>query len=542
MNSISKIGRTVLISSFLMPLIMTPHISFDPINPIRLVIFSGATLLIVGYSLQIDHLNPIPNKIWLAITFLFSLVYVGAIVNHANSETFFGSQNRNVGLLSTSLIVLLIITLIRVPYNFSKNIALGFVYSSPIVAIYGFIQYFGYDFLRWNNVDDAISSSLGNSNFMSSYLALSTIFTIAYVINVRKWHHRWLIIFSLFMNITLIYLSESAQGFLILGVACLLILSFVIFTKSRGFFILFIALVLTSFVFAFRFVYSASLDLRPDDSLSIRFAYWKMGLRMGWDHWYFGVGVGNYTDWFASYRDSTFIERLGNFQLSDDPHNILLRLFTNHGLAIAASYLLFIFYVMAKSIRKYRSASSLKSYHFAIFIAWIGYIIQSMISVANLTIDFLGALIFGSLLNYVFFESSEIKTTNRKSGLSTHNNLIKNYLFYVFVIAGLLLSSVPLKKDNAYRRALERAEVGQLISVANSWPLNTFMLRNTSNLLLNNGFYDDSAILARKVLKVRPRDLDSLRWIYLNPRTTEGEKMLILKKLKKYAPGVSSFE
>lgn len=247
----------------------------------------------------------IPVFFFLFISF-FSLIN-GVILNkHAFSLHW---QFFKLILFSTIIYFLILNSFSRYQLN---KLLLFLLLSHFIVSVYGILQYFGIDFIKWVSFGSGrVYSTMGNPDYMSAQFSIIIPIIIMLLFSsIKNKFFLFLLIVFMFFLIIVAHGRGAWMGFFL----SLLYLFFMIwliygvkfFGKNRYFF-----LAILSFVFFLIIIFSfpnpinknaqtiknrikSGFDI-TNDSVAVRLFYWESALHMAKYHPFFGVGIGGFS-------------------------------------------------------------------------------------------------------------------------------------------------------------------------------------------------------------------------------------------------------
>jgi hypothetical protein len=209
------------------------------------------------------------------------------------------------------------------------------------VGGYGLLQITGNDFIPWSASGMAIFSTLGNSNFAGSAMAILAIITLGGAYVYRK--VAWIVVSSVaaftILLIT-IFPTNARQGLLLLffGIGALAIVLIYNYNRILGR----IAVVISAFGFVAAIL--GMLQIGPlerllyKDSVSVRGYYWRAGISMLQDNLWFGVGLDNYGTFFKQYREVGYPLKYGYSLTSTNAHNVFIQHFATGCLLVFHIY------------------------------------------------------------------------------------------------------------------------------------------------------------------------------------------------------------
>jgi len=183
------------------------------------------------------------------------------------------------------------------------------------------------------------------------------------------------------------------------------------------------------------------------ESISYRGDYWRAAWRMFTDNPLFGVGLGNYGDYFNRYRDSLQVSRRGPELSSDVAHSLPLDFLAMGGIVLGSAYILLIALSVTLVLRKIkRSSNDEKTTGFVIFSLLGSYLLQSLISIDQIGLAIWGWIFIGAALSF-----SSSKITGRKIELRIHQlfssiAVVISLISFIFVSIPTWQASSSLKK------------------------------------------------------------------------------------------------
>ena len=210
-------------------LAITPLTSYDPINLPRLILLICFSLTLI--TLLVSSRNPLfghINKILLVNSILFvAWAFLAAIASNGTMfEKFFGVSGRLTGFITyLGLVVLMLSALATGGQQLNIKLLYTLVITGAASMLLALFQVAGADPFNWITEFTPIFSVFGNPNFLSSFMAFTTIAVITFWWNKSIKVTLIPIIYGL-ISMFIIYRSKSQQGFLVLlvGISTLLYL------------------------------------------------------------------------------------------------------------------------------------------------------------------------------------------------------------------------------------------------------------------------------------------------------------------------------
>jgi len=380
----------------------------DPFNaPKFWVLLIGAAWL-SGYLISYLRENKknlqgiISRSVALIILFI-SFLTVSMIMSKNNFIALFGENMRKNGYLTyLSLSIIFLITVFYVRNNNLIKLYKFMLLSALAVGGYGLLQMTGNDFINWSSSGMALFSTLGNSNFAGSLMAILATITLGggYIYRSSVALLSVSIIAFVMLVIT-IFPTNARQGLLLLffGISYLIIVMIYNFNRIIG-----RIAILLSFAGLLASILGM-LQIGPltkllyKDSVSVRGFYWRAGIEMFQNNILFGVGLDNYGSFFKEYREVGYPLKYGYSLTSTNAHNVFIQQFATGGIFVGISYILltlFVFWCGIKSLRKFKGED--RNTLAVFFIAWLAFQGQSVISIDNIGISIWGWVLAGIIV------------------------------------------------------------------------------------------------------------------------------------------------
>ncbi len=138
-----------------------------------------------------------------------------------------------------------------------------------------------------------------------------------------------------------LFLTQSKGAIAASVVAAVMFVCYSLFgkwLKTHKVTLLIMGLVIFSILCCVVISYGLEHDRLPGgNSMLVRWQYWNSSVRMYADHWYSGVGPGNFGVFYPHYKDGAAIEVVA------DPHNFVLSILTQYGPVGLLGFLVMIF-------------------------------------------------------------------------------------------------------------------------------------------------------------------------------------------------------
>lgn len=328
----------------------------------------------------------------------------------------YGTAGRNEGLLALLAYYSIFLSATMVQIKNQKKIMAILLSIGIFQIVIGTIQYFritnifGYDrSLNWSANFSIASGTLGNPNFYSTFILICLLYAYG---NLLKSINKMSFIKYLLLTIIFVYglLIGDTLGCLLTFIALLVITLIGKINKKNikkclltlTFFIVLsiLADILTDRrIISGMFKYNSSeikeiFENGIDDSTgNYRIYIWKQTINHVPKYFWTGIGIDSFSlinngSYFCAGED-------GKYECFDKAHNEYLQLLITEGIFSLLTYLLLIEYIIYKFLKH-------KSYHnnykYALFIAFVAYLIQAFLNISVITVAPIFYMIMGFLV------------------------------------------------------------------------------------------------------------------------------------------------
>ena len=446
----------------------------------RTLVELSVLVVAVRFAIEKKLFLFIDKKAFLIILLFFVLLTIAFIFSIDYHNSFWGSYWRQNGLF-TNLHYLLFIFLLALYLNNNKKIK-GIInvllIASAIIAIYGIIQWLGYDLFIWSKSSffgKRATSTMGQPVFLANFLLFVIFLTVYKIFEVKKSCGKIVLALLLLLQL-LCLLFTSTRGAilgLLAGIIFYLFLRF--FTdqacrKKLIFFALFIFVISTSLIITANLVFLDNIenrylrislsrvkevtDLRAG-SLAMRFKYWTGALDAISRRPFFGYGLDNQKEILTGYYDPEWSVYESINSVPDRVHNELLDITLSCGLLVLLSYLLLLGYIFVKGtqyyVKKARNRNSLMLYLLlGLFSYQVALLTSFSVIETNICFYLFLVVILVIINDFKAREVISIKKGNRQSYFIIPLGLV----LLVFIISYSLFFQIKeLKADYYFREA-----------------------------------------------------------------------------------------
>ena len=557
---ISRLGLIVLIvTSTITTLAISPFSSYDPINaPKMLVLVSGASFLLIPLLANLRSLVGINTLFISLVLALVSALLVAFLRNPAPyAQQLWGVWGRSTGLLTyIAFVVVLLSTMLFSFKSEGKTLRQVFERLSYFITAYTLIQAGDIDPINWSQ--KAMVATLGNINFMSSFLGLASISFFSRLLIEKlpitaKAHYLILISTNLF----LIWLSGSIQGVAVFAAGVSIILAFAI-RRNLDFKRVIYWLLSIIPVGAISFLGVAGLgplSMLRQETVIFRRDYWLAGIVMTQKNWFDGVGIDSYGDYYEQYRDLEAVVRTGPQRVTNTAHNIFLDVSSGAGvLAGLAFFAMFVLTIarIIKVLNRGEFDPSLASFSGM----FVGFVIFSLISINQIGVGvwgfvFMGYVIGAGARQELLSNNSltkkdpegEVSKKHRDASIKIENSKVsRNLLFVVTLLVGafgFFSTLIPFRTDINMLTAVRAKDFESMRIVASRDSATTFHREKYMTLLLDAGRELEAYEFALSEYERNPRSGITLRVIAYTEHASKELRVDALERLIERDPNNS---
>ena len=527
-------GSVLLLGLIVITALVTPWNNLESVGLPKLAALT-VTVSLVGLLPILFHKSPskFPKVFFLSTLIAIALSLLNVLINNQFiSERVYGVQGRNFGALILVCLLLISIMSFRLSEKLDpKKLLIAIKLSSFLVAIYFLAQLQGLDRAAWEDPYGGIpSSTLGNPNFVSAFVSIGFVSTLPLLLaRQTKLPIRTLIFLISVIELYVSVESNSFQGLAIILLGFFYVtMSFlkpVLLRRKGGFLAAFFSLViLITGYFLYRFQEVLSIN---NATVQARIDYWEAGLAMGLDSPIFGRGFDYFGESYFLFRSERAAVRSPGLY-TDSAHNYFIDLFAFGGFPLLLSVLLpIILVIQRKFVSTFRLLNPLERNQEAedvyrgIFLVWLGFLFQAMLSPFSIPLGYLGFLLTG----FLFGSLSSIKIWGKPTDLLVKNRIatkplqirpISSKTMLKFLIVPILitlpiLGIQPLIADAKFRDAIEKGQSEALYQIALSQPLSFQTMHFASEIFLVNDREDLAAQIISEMVTQNPENIRGWR-------------------------------
>jgi O-antigen ligase len=531
-----KLNLVQKISINLFPIVavaISPFYNIDSISLPKSVVlassgFIGIIYIVLNLPQLISQLNSTVKLISLGLLICIFVSFFSS--QSPKVQLIFGREGRYNGSITFVSLVILFVISATVNLSNSNYILKNIVISMVIISAYSILQLLNLDPISWDTVNIKYFGTFGNPNFLSSFLAVSTIPVLASVyIKMKKENTILKVLLYLIINtisIYLIYKTYSLQGFIVLVLANFIWLLFWLYSKNRfrmmysaifiGFFSSYLSLIGT-------LNKGPLADVLYKSSITSRGDFFRSAIAATKDNWVAGVGPDSFGDYYLMYRDTKAANR-SNAEIADSAHNYFLDLSANFGIFMLAIYLAMIVMTCVIFIKIYRK-TNFNNNLLVLFTIWSGLIIQSLISPLNSVFLTLIFLFSGFVLGNKNYLENEGNAALSKIQLNS------KYPIIVGLICAFIVVNPIVQRDHAILVSNNAKRLDLLLLAIDKYPKSSTGYNKVMVILNDQGDSERLIVLARKAADFNDRSSAAQLFVFQNSLSSDAEKSEALKKL-----------
>ena len=432
----------------------------DPINLPKMFVLVLSAAIVLGLSLpaiiSFKRVTSGDQSVGIALAVLFSLgLLISTIFTDVKYTAIFGEYHRNNGALTLFACAVFTAAAGLVFTEASSLRPLKWVSLLGLfLSAYGVFQLLGQDPVQWNNQYNPIITTLGNPNFTSGVIGISSIASLYFVVESSKAYERVVAAAALLLGMFIVVKSDSVQGIFAFACGAAIIVLVKVWAFKRVFGIaagasiaavgLPIALAVFNIGPLASRLYQGTLNNRLD--------YWQAALNMFQSHPILGVGIDRYGEY---YREFAVQDQFVQGMFTNNAHNVYLHLLATGGLTLSIPYLLLLAFVSWLAVKSLKSSSGQSRGIAATYLGiWLGFLLLNIVTIDNIGVGIwlwiFGGIIIGrsarsnSAINLI----SDTKASKKKSKNTPEISLAPNIASFALAIL-MLVVCVPLLNNSS---------------------------------------------------------------------------------------------
>jgi len=417
---------------------------------------------------------------------------------------------------------------------------------------YGFLQIVNFDPLPWTGNETWVVGTFGNPNFFSSFVALVNISLLTNIFrDAIETKIRILASVLLLYGAYLLIQIGSTQGFIVFLAGSSFVVLMRIRTSIKYKWALFPSIAITFIGTLFGIL--DILQKAPWESrlyklsVSARGDYWRAATQIFGDNPWTGVGIDAFRNWYPIYREPVSLNHGEASTLADAAHNVFLDFAVSGGVALFSSYVLMVAFTLVAAIRIIKRLESFNPPVIGLIGVWIGYQVQSLISINQLGLATWGWVFSGLIIGFEILhrplQNAELSErlpkihTGRNSSKAKNPQKLSSWVSpLVGAILGFCLVWPLMSAHINYNTAMKNADPLLLLNAANQFPKDALRMSMAAESVSLMGFPRDGYDLAKQASIFDPNFSVPWKIMATFPRVSEEEKKQIQEKLNELDP------
>ena len=551
----ARLASILAWGSLAVTLIVTDRISSEPVNLGKMLVLSA-----VGFGILPLIFSNLKNEFREQKLLVFGVFFflVTSFLSVFTSENpiergFYGAFGRNTGFLSYFLLATIFLAAAQLTTETAfKKIVKALIAAGLFNVTYCIFARTGNDIFTWTNPSNAIMGTFGNSNFIGAFMGMFIgALCVLLVENIGNTRKALFFLATIILSFYVVFLSDALQGLLVSVFGVALVLFF--YLRSKPVLNKFSNIYLLSGFLVSLISLAGILNKGPLSSLlykpsvTFRWEYWSAGLNMGVNNPILGVGIDAYGTYYRTYRNESATVFPGVDVITDAAHNVVIDIFAGTGVFGLASYLMINAIVLKYAYSYIKMSRKFDPVFLSLVIPWLGYQLQSIISINQLGLAVWGWVLGGAIVGYVRSRSksapnaptetnSKVKKKNQ-GGASQMLPAGTALSVFASVVVGILIALPPFVADAKIRSIMSgKSDSATLISHVKAFPVDMKRINRGIVALSNSGLNVQAAELALYGTTRFPNDYASWYSLYelSGPGTPDSE--IYRKKLHEIDP------
>jgi hypothetical protein len=272
-----------------------------------------------------------------------------------------------------------------------------------------------------------------------------------------------------------------------------------------------------------QYLYKVSVQSRGD--------FWRSAFSLSKDYPITGVGLDSFGDYFLLYRDSVAVSHPWA-EYTDSAHNIFLDLTVSAGYPLSILYFLLVIFVLISFLNTQRKIAKFNLEFSIIFVTWVVYQAQSIISPWNIPMSLWNVVLSGSLIGYsVLVEKSLDKIISNNKSQSLTKPFSRLLLIFALIITYPLFNS-----DRLQMKAMVTGNGDLAMESAQKFPESVLRYTIISRELLDSNLPGPALVIAKSAVEFNPHSPNLWALILINPAASIEERKFAKKQILRLDP------
>ncbi len=545
------LARFLAVGSFIVTTLVITGSVTDPVNVTKLLPLGAVGIAALSIVARNRFIEIRAGGKWFVVPLvIFFLASLNSLFfsDAPFSQSLYGSYGRNNGFFAYLFLFLILIgaSSFRRIESFRKlnlalyaSLAVNLVYCLWVIA-------FG-DFLGWSNPYGNILGTFGNPNFSGAFIALATVSLFTVFLDKSKSKAiRYTTLLLIPVGIFEVYMSKALQG------QILLVTGF----GYVGFLLLYYKNKIVSYIYFFAGLFTAVVgvlgtqqigplaDFLYKTSVTLRGQYWLAAWNMGNSNPWSGVGFDSYGDWYRRSREAKALVSPGVDVTSNTAHNVPLDMLAFGGWPLFVSYLAILTLAAISIVRIIKRRKGFDPLFTSLSAAWLGYQLQSIISINQLGLAIWGWLLSGAL---IAFDQADKQNETRDVGAKRSYRKVSNVSGVVSAgllggigsIIGAFIAWPALNADMKWSTAQVSRDIVKFeesLKPSFSNPQNSYKYGNSIKVLEASGLTDKARQYALEAVEFNPDSYEAWKTLFLISGSTDLDRALAIQNMKRLDP------
>jgi hypothetical protein len=547
----ATINRFIQIGVPLISIFILTGQGSDPVNVTKFLVLGGVAMSIFFLTLMLG-INKVFSqfKTTLIILMLLIVAMVNSVIQSEApiQQNLYGEYGRVTGFMTYLFMIFILVGALTLSRKQQfQDLLKGLLVAGQVNIFYGlWVLIFG-DPIGWDNKYGSLLGLFGNPDFISAFLGMYIALVISTCTSPLFGKRiRIYLLFSVPVALFEIIKTHAIQGLVVTAGGVALVVLFFIRSKW-GSIVQFGALLGTAF-FGFLAILGTlqqgPLDFVYKRSVSLRGTYWRAGYEMGIGNLWSGIGMDTYGDWYRKVRPPVaLVDTPGVDVSSNVSHNVLLDFFAYGGLPLFMTYVALLSYTLILSIKYIIITKQYDPIFIGLFVVWITYQTQSVISINQIGLTVWGWAFTGALIGYVkqkdFNEDKVIDSGSGKKLKKQEHQISPGLVGVLGLGLGFFLAAPPIAGDSSWMHAINSKDFNKVTnSLTPSYfnPPSSMKYSQAVEILSNSNFPGESIKYARIAVNFNPNNFYAWRDLYFLPDSTEVEKQAAKANMKRLDP------
>ena len=552
--------RILVLTGIFSTVVINPWTAYDPINlPKMFVLSTGAAFLLGWLLVEFNSVIRLNRILFITSAIFVTSYLISFFINPAPAyQQFWGVWGRSTGLLTYFAFIVLMLSAAMISSTASLSlIRILFDKLGYFITLYTLLQLMDLDPINWSQ--KLMVATLGNINFMSSFLGLTSISYLSRILLERlSLSSRLFYLAILLLNLYLIGISESIQGVgvFLAGLVFLLTYRFRQKFSFLSTLAVFFASLVSGLVVLLGTAGLGPLSMLKQETVIFRIDYWTAAINMLTANPLNGIGIDSYGDFYREYRTLEAVVRTGPQRVTNTAHNIFLDVFSGAGVFSGLMFLS----IMALTLYSIFTAlrANYQNFDLTAFSAmWLGFMVFCLISINQIGVGVWGFIFTGVINGYVIRyqvdnfakdpsprkgkKSLDVEKKRALGEFGTGQNLGRGKSIQLLTSTFLALivgaiSILPNIADSRFSHEIKSANLDNALKLSTSVGIQDFHREALMSALAKAGRPVDTLKVAESLLEKNPRNWQAWVAILSSEVATDNRRIQAANQLLRLDP------